>query len=189
MNREWWSTKLVRPAVVALCLFPWASAGAQRTVRPAKTTVCKILENPKAYDGRMVEFTGTVTRNYEFSVIKYGGCGGIHIAYPGEPELRSRSALFKLVKDAEFDKFEELLSETDSSGVKQGEVMITPAFSYTVTAVFVGRLDAPRSPDRGKTWGPGFGHLNQFPARIVVYRVKEVSGEPLSPADYGVQPR
>lgn len=92
----------------------------------------------------MVEVRGTIVRNYEWAIIKsHGFGGGIDFEYPDQLE---KPVQFSLLKDAEYERFEDGLAETKEPS--KGELLMLPDYKNDVTATFTGRLDGCPTHDR-----------------------------------------
>lgn len=93
--------------------------------KPTDTTVCAVVENPAAFNNRLVRIRGHYSGNFEYSTFGdgcgslwfgYGGGGGppglaIHVgggAIPGSEDSEGRRILpipVRLVRDARFEHF------------------------------------------------------------------------------------
>ncbi len=171
------------------------------------TTVCAVLKNPTAFNGKMVRIKGTVVSGFDQFVLNDDNCGltvnGIWIAYPegtkakGGPlamlELEpahnftgtiapEKRTPVVLNRDKEFKHFDSLLSEMHDPG--QGICM--GCREYDVQATLVGRLDAVPSTTLDRNGSKivglgGFGNMNAYPARLVLESVSDVTSKK---ADY-----
>ena len=172
------------------------------------TTVCAVLNNPKAFNGKMVQIKGTVVVNFDQFMLTDGNCGqqvnGIWLDYPAGSKAKAGALVkvtiqpaksFKgtvepanetavtLQKDKEFKQFDSVLSQwhDSDSGICLG------CAKYTVTATVVGRLDGINDPLMGRddkgaiTSLGGFGNANAYPARLVI---QSVSGVAKNAVDY-----
>lgn len=168
------------------------------------TTVCDVLRNPKAFNGKMVRIKGTVRAGFDAFVVHDTDCAesvnGIWLSYPegtkgkagplvmvtvqpahnfaGKIEAPARTPV-TLEKSKEFKQFDSLLSQQRSKG--QG--ICLGCMRYEVQATLVGRLDGIDAADAllkrdasGKIIGfGGFGNMNAYPARLVLQSVSEVT--------------
>jgi hypothetical protein len=135
--------------------------------KPIDTTVCKIMENPSAFNNKVVKVRGHVEVNFEYSVLAGDDCSdGIWFALAdgsGPPGLvmtvngwgkpggknskgaRVRPVPVELVRDSNYEKFEHYMR------VKaEGKPCVNDPFQPTptdcavdrVTATFTGRIDS-----------------------------------------------
>lgn len=173
------------------------------------TTVCDVLNNPKAFDGKMVQIKGTVTASFDQFVLTDGSCGhqqvnAIWLAYPEGSKAKAGAlvtveiqpaksfagkvepvggAAVTLQKDKEFKQFDSALSQWHHSD----NAICLGCPKYTVEATVVGRLDGVNSAllerdGKGNITGiGGFGNGNAYPARLVI---QSVSGVTKTEVDY-----
>lgn len=165
------------------------------------TTVCEILKNPAAFNGKIVKIKGTVEAGFDQFAIKGAGCGqkvnDIWLAYPegtkaksgpavvlqlqparnfaGTVAVAEQRAAVTLDKSKDFKQFDSLLSTSF-----KGDGMCLGCGRYTVTATLVGRLDAQKAGVTFDKAGKiaaigGFGHLNAYSARLVLQSVSDVA--------------
>jgi hypothetical protein len=135
--------------------------------KPIETTVCKIMENPSAFNNKLVKIRGYVSVSFEFSTLQAEGCTdalwfaiGDGTAPPGlvatvngsgRPGGKSSKGApvkpipVKLLRDASYDKFEHYMT------VKAEEKPCLDLLSEPtppdcgvdrVTATFMGRIDS-----------------------------------------------
>ncbi len=166
------------------------------------TTVCDILKNPAAFNGKMVRIKGTVEAGFDQFVVKGPSCGAkvddIWLAYPEgshgkagpyamlqlQPAANyagsvaaASPAPIKLQRDKAFKQFD---SELSAPAKMNG--MCLGCHRYEVNATLVGRLDGIDSPltrdPSGKiTSLDGFGNMNMYNARLVLQSVSDVSSK------------
>ena len=165
------------------------------------TTVCDVLQNPAAFNGKMVRIKGTVSAGFDQFMIRGSNCrqrvDGIWLAYPaGTKGKAGPDALLELQpasnftgkytpptrtpvtlqKDKEFKKFDSLLSEEHHKGG-----MCMGCRRYEVSATLVGRLDGvadatlQRDPSGKIVSFGGFGNMNAYAARLVLQSVSDVT--------------
>jgi len=187
--------------VFALSLFAFAFS-CSLFAQVVDTTVCAVLKNPKSFDGKIVRIKGTVSAGLDQFLLKDGDCGelvnGIWLSYPQGTKAKSgpiavvtiqpahnfggsytataRTAI-TLEKSKDFKQFDSQLAQTHGKepGVCLG------CTRNEVTATLTGRLDGigDASLERdasGKIVSlGGFGNLNEYPARLVIQSVSDVS--------------
>ncbi|HYG99765.1 MAG TPA: hypothetical protein VD837_11590 [Terriglobales bacterium] len=167
------------------------------------TTVCDILANPQAFDGKTVRLKGVVTAGFDDFSIKDSNCkrpvNAIWLAFPEgtkakagpvaavQIQLAKNSASsqvapsrppVKLDKNKDFKQFDSLLSAP-----YKGPGMCLGCGKYKVTATLTGRLDGTKDPGvvrdaSGKVTGlNGFGNMRQYSTRLVLQSVTEVAGQ------------
>jgi hypothetical protein len=164
------------------------------------TSICDILAHPSAYDGKMIQVTGTVVAGLDEFVVKDRSCGqpvdGIWLSYPEGTKAKagpratlilqlaanspakpavSIQAPVSLDKNKEFKRFDDAL---DVQPKTKGQCLGCPR--YAVTATLTGRIDAVDAPAlarQGKMFSllRGFGNMNRYPARLVLQSVSNVS--------------
>ena len=180
-----------------------------KPIDPISTTVCDILEDPSAFNNKLVEVRGYVTVSFEYSILRSEACAGeIWFALadasgppglavtvpgrgaPGEKDSNGHGRQpipVSLIRDANYEKFERYLSE--SSKVQSGRPCGPDCHLYKVTATFIGRIDGVskkvhaahlrRSPLQSSD-GKGFGQMGLFDAQLVVASVKGVDAVELT---------
>jgi hypothetical protein len=165
------------------------------------TTVCEILKNPVAFNGKLVKIKGTVAAGFDQFVVKGADCGqkvdAIWLSYPegtkakagpaavlqlqpaknftGTVAAAEQRAAVTLEKSKDFKQFDSLLSTPF-----KGDGMCLGCGRYTVTATLVGRLDGVKAgilrDKAGKIAAiDGFGNLNAYKARLVLQSVSDVT--------------
>jgi hypothetical protein len=170
------------------------------SAQAVSTTVCDVLKDPSSFDGKTVTIKGTVLAGFDQFVLNDGSCAqdvnGIWLDYPagskakggpevmvtlapaknfaGTPSAASRTAV-TLNKDKNFKQFDSALSSFHTIST-----MCLGCTRYEVQATVTGRLDGVKSAliqrkDGKITTLGGFGNLNQYPARLVIASVADVS--------------
>ena len=170
------------------------------SAQAVNTTVCDVLKDPSSFDGKTVTIKGTVLAGFDQFVLNDGSCAqdvnGIWLDYPagskakggpeavvalapaknfaGTPSASSRPAV-TLNKDKNFKQFDSALSSFHSIST-----MCLGCTRYEVQATITGRLDGVKSALIQRKDGKisslgGFGNLNQYPARLVIASVADVS--------------
>jgi len=165
-------------------------------------TVCQILDNPQSFNGKIVRIKGAVAATFDQFVVKGADCGinvnkNIWLAYPEGLKAKAGPAVQLHVQPAhnfagdvpavertpvtldknskDFKQFDSLLATPYKKGG-----MCLGCNRYEVTATLVGRLDAVKDAKltrdkSGKITGfGGFGHMNAYPARLVLQSVSDV---------------
>jgi hypothetical protein len=176
---------------------------------PVITSVCEILENPSAFNNKLVEVRGYVSVGFEDSTLHSESCSGeIWFALAdgsGPPGLamtvnglgkpggsdsnrsRKQPIAISLIRDANFEKFESYLSASTY------RVPLAPCgpdcHRYQVTATFTGRIDAVsneihaahlKKPRSKPSDFKGYGQMGLFDAQLVVESMKQVEAVDLA---------
>ena len=167
------------------------------------TTVCEILKNPVAFNGKTVKIKGTVEAGFTQFVVKGVGCGqkvnDIWLDYPEGTKAKAGPAAVlelqparnfagvvapaepraavTLEKSKDFKQFDSLLTAPF-----KGDGLCLGCVRYTVTATLVGRLDGVKTGlviDKGGKIASinGFGNLNAYNARLVLQSVSDVASQ------------
>lgn len=156
-------------------------AGAQ--TMPLRTTICDIAANAKKISGRMVTVRAKIINGFEVFAIEdpSGGCGIMWLEYAGGgPEAMfswgnrmppRHQAPVELQRDAEFNKFAELLAARMYPR-DRGTICMN-CNRYQVTATMTGRVEVA-------TKGTGFGHLNRYYLLFKLQSVSDADGKDLS---------
>jgi hypothetical protein len=185
--------------LMVLAAMACAVAGAH--AQAVETTVCAVLKNPRAFDGRMVRIKGIVVAGLDQFVLNDGDCGrqvnSIWLAWPQGAKARSGPLAMldleparnfagtvtpaarppvTLQKDKAFRQFDSALAQQHRS--PSGLCLACP--KYDVQATITGRLDgvddAAVRRENGKIAGlGGFGNANAYAARLVIQSVSDVT--------------
>jgi hypothetical protein len=170
-----------------------ASAAAEHSI---DTTVCAVLENPPAFNNKMVRIHAYYWGNMENSTLQDERCqGALWLGFPGgrvpptvaayvstgavqgSEDTAGRRILpipVSLVRDSKFDRFEKLVRLNSERGVP----LIGDPVQH-VFATFIGRIDAV-SPEiyqflvqqtSRNRWPLGFGHLGGYEAELILQSV------------------
>lgn len=165
-------------------------------------TVCEILKNPQAFNGKTVQVQATVRAGFDMFILVGDNCGqgvnGIWLSYPegtkgkagpavvlefqaaksftGKTDTTQRAQV-TLEKSKEFKQFDSLLSTAYKSGG-----LCIGCVKNEVTATLTGRLDASETSLKRDTSGHiveigGFGHLNMYKTRLVLQSVTGVTAK------------
>jgi hypothetical protein len=206
-----------KATLVSIMLMFSNSAGGQtaqstKQEEPVTTTVCEILENPSAFNNRLVQVRGYVTISFEYSLLHSEECSdqiwfalgdgsgppGLEVTVNGRGTpgatiphgVRSPPIPVRLIRDANFEKFESYLAK--SAKVKPGRPCGPDCHLYQVTATFTGRIDGvskdvhaahlKRLPSQPSD-SKGFGQMGLFDAQLVVRSVKDVEAVDLTHVD------
>jgi len=164
-------------------------------------TVCEILKNPVAFNGKIIRVKGTVVAGFDQFVVKGIGCppagnNNIWLSYPEGTKASAGPAMMVQIQPArnftgtvavvertpvqldmnkDFKQFDSLLATQYKKGG-----MCLGCNKFEVTATLVGRLDAVEKTElqrdkAGKIIGlGGFGHLNAYAVRLVLQSVSDV---------------
>ena len=150
-RRERGSVLAVLAALIVLAAAPQQDAG-------LTASICELLKGPRRFSGQLVTVRARVLRSPEFHALVDTDdekCGQVTLQNPEERRVDPKPA-FGLVRDSNNELFEKVTlrmlgnSRTD------------------VYATLEGRFDSVFWP-----W-QGYGHLNQFKARLVLRRVLKV---------------
>lgn len=165
-----------------LALVAMPGSNRPKPEEPASVTVCQIVKDPTPFSGRIVRIHGEVIGNFEYSALTDECPGAIDVEYPTDVEADvepQNLPNFSLEKNDLSSLFAQLLSRFGT-----GNVLPTAPYHKTFTGrhvlvTFIGRIDGPDklAMKRGnKTiMRKGFGHLGQFPARLVIKAVTSVT--------------
>jgi hypothetical protein len=175
------STGLVKASFTTMMLFVFSiPLVAQIFPEPVATNVCDVLRKPSAFNGKIVQLSGTVTVGFEYLALSQGACRAIWLDLPDVDPVRPKPS-FHLLRDENLVAFEKLL-----------------ATKKTADVVLLGRLDGVDEIQQGSTvrepqeqkdgsesavvsfHSNGFGHMGQYKARLVLERVLAVDSPPAS---------
>ncbi len=184
-----------------LVLAAMACAAACAHAQAIDTTVCAVLKNPRAFDGKTVRIKGTAVTGLDQFVLNDGDCGkqvnSIWLAWPQGAKAKSgplamlelepahnfagtvapaTRAAVTLQKDKTFRQFDSALAQQHRTAA--GLCLACP--KYDVQATITGRLDAVDDAavrrENGKIAGlGGFGNANAYAARLVIQSVADVT--------------
>jgi len=159
--------------------------------------LCELVADPSSFNGAVVTVRAKVHVAFEDFELPAKACegkiDGVWLEYGRGPKKQPaiwccgdttpRETGITLDQNAEFKRFHHYVTARfRGKSCYQGEC---PA--YDVTATLTGRFDAVQTAicRDGKSQCPqqgGFGHLGQFPARIVIQSISDVSAVPISPS-------
>jgi hypothetical protein len=182
------------------CIAAICTLAASLQAQTVDTSVCDILKDPQAFNGKVVRIKATIASGFDEFVLKADGChhavNSIWLAYPegtkaksgplailqlqpasnfgGEAKPVDRAPVV-LDKSKDFKQFDSLLATSyKSNGMCLG------CTKFEVSATLTGRLDAVEPvlsrDSAGKINGiAGFGNLNAWPTRLVLQSVADVA--------------
>jgi len=186
-------------AVTAALLLAFSSCLVHAQVLDA--TVCEVLKNPTALDGKIVRIKATVSAGFDSFVLIGDDCGqhvnGIWLSYPEGTKAKSGPAAMlqlqpasnfagtaaaavrasvTLDRNKDFKQFDSLLSTPAKAGND-----CLGCTRYQVSATLIGRLDGVTPQllrENGKIVRiAGFGNLNAYGARLVLQSVSDVTAK------------
>jgi hypothetical protein len=178
--------------------------------QPVDTTICAVLENPAAFNNRMVRIRAYYWGNMENSTLQDERCqGALWFGFPGggvpppvaayvstgvvegSEDAAGRRILpiaVSLVRDSKFDRFEKLVQLNPEPMVPLDGEPVQHVF-----ATFIGRIDSV-SPEVHQFlkqqpsghWTLGFGHLGGYEAELILQSVAdEATGPAQAPKGHG----
>jgi hypothetical protein len=199
-------TSCVRPITLSMedgelaCITPINEAASAMAAqqKPVETTVCAVLENPAAFNNKIVRLHGRVWINFEYSMLSGDGCSGVIwfeypgnygppglVAYvsggrgPGAEDVDGKRILpvpVPLLCDSNLDRFERLLKTA-----KPHERPKNGFPFHQVSATFIGRIDSVsqeihafhlKPSGRNRTDFLGFGAGGFYDAQFVMRSVE-----------------
>jgi hypothetical protein len=132
--------------------------------KPVDTTVCTILENPAAFNNRLVRIHRHFSGNFEYSMLSGDGCEGslwfeygdggappslvVHVsggARPGSEDSQGKMILpipVSVIRDAKLKRFERQTKAMAKAEANYEREHPNEYVSYCVTATFIGRIDS-----------------------------------------------
>jgi len=184
----------MRPASSVLAIFAWLSVSSTGQAQtppavPQEVSLCEILKDPKAYDGKNVQFRGKVVSEFEdFSVYdtscvpSYGF--GVWLMFGGDVDCPTPSTVndvgrvpgtdvmfhgtrYSLIRDEEFKAFHKSIT------TRRNRHSV-----YQVTATLEGTFFAGRTEKdkQGQDRLPGYGHLGCCHL-FIIHRVSQVGAQ------------
>ena len=150
------------------------SQGAQKTTTPL--TVCEVLQDLGKYRGRIIEVRGEFNGGHlrgNCLPLTTGGhtwFNGIEIDFPKNPSVEGEEPT-----QWTFDV--KVISE---AAERAAALQRASGPEATVMATVAGRLDVPDPlmVQTEKGLAPnGYGHLNVYPARLIIVRIKDIAVE------------
>lgn len=159
-------------AAVLLAVSPLIAG--HRVVTPAETSICKIMESPFRFNGRIVRVRGDILWGLEDLDI-YQDCspeyrGGMVIQFPGDhPELKPG---FHLIRDSAYEKFHYYLTAEPRVKLNPPPNVGTPTVPHrycSMTVTVAGRFYAVSEQDAQH--GRGYGNAGSARFALVVRSV------------------
>ena len=167
----------MRRRIPALLIIGVLVLGSAQAKEPAqKGTTCEVNSRPGKYNGKIVSLRGRVVQGFEWFYLKSGDCS-LHLAYPDEPSDLGPSATyqefaepkprarFKVIRD---ENYKRLVEYANVPGPMPEGCICIACYRYQVTATITGMFEVAK---RGR---PGFGHMNEARARLVILSVSDV---------------
>jgi len=150
---------------------------------PLPTSVCEVSAHPNTYSGRFVMLRARIIAGFEIFAIEdpSGKCARMWLEYAGGGPTAMMSmgrktpphshAPVELKRDAEFDRFKELLKA--EMYPRDRGTLCMGCNRYQVTATLTGRVDLA-------TKGTGYGHLNAYDFQFELESVTDVVGKDMA---------
>jgi hypothetical protein len=184
------------------CIAAVCTLAASLHAQAVDTTVCDILKDPQAFNGKMVRVKASVISGFDEFVLKADGChhaiNSIWLAYPEGTKAKSGPvAILRLQPASNFggevkpvDRAQVVLDR--SKDFKQFDSLLATVYKsdgiclgcsrFEVSATLTGRLDAVEPvlsrDSSGKFTGiAGFGNLNAWSTRLVLESVADVTSK------------
>ncbi len=141
----------------------------------AETTACEVSRNPERFDGKLVAIRGRVHVNGNAMDLREEGCGAVLVVHSEDIGVRDRDG-YRTCHGPRFRQMHQLVTTPRYVDQAQGRYCSPRCALYPeVTATFIGRVQA--NPREGSVSGynerSGFGFANEYPARVVLFAVKE----------------
>jgi len=166
-----------------------------------ETSICAVLQNPAAWNNKLVRIRGHYSGNFEYSSLSSDDCdeslwfeyaGGegppslaAHVgggAMPGAEDADGKLILpipITLVRDSKFEQFEkqvEAMAKADNDSYKKNPNKFV---DHCVTATFTGRVDTVSSEihqfhkthPNNRSDFSGFGQMGSYDGQFVLQRV------------------
>ena len=154
-----------------------------KVVPTANTTICNILERPKLFASKIVTFRGDVQVGLETLTARDGACKkSIWLDYPDDV-IRTegmKDPKVELLKDETFAKFEQAIAAEEDSPDHPCQAI--HCMRYEVKATIEGRVNyrsticrKNRASGVSSSFQCGYGHLGQWPVRVIIERVSDLS--------------
>jgi hypothetical protein len=140
-------------------------APASKPAAPPALDACKILANPRLYDGKVVTVRGSYRRQPDWRGIESRDCTDeLLVVEPSDPSIKP-AANFKIQEDDALRNFKKLIEDRMPPDPDMDAYEAGPRYKYEVVATFTGRLDSANIKlPSGKT----------FKARLVLKSVSNV---------------
>jgi len=151
---------------VLSCLTPINREESEKVAHqtPVNTTLCAVIDNPPAFNNRLVRIRGSYSGNFEYSMLSAAGCkealwfgyggggappslaafvgGG---AMPGSEDADGKLILpvpVKVVRDSKFERFEKEVQAMAHADANYEKEHPGKFIDHCVTATFLGRIDS-----------------------------------------------
>jgi hypothetical protein len=156
---------------------------------PQIISLCEIQKDPKAFDGRNVQFRGEISSEFEDFTVHDPSCpdhygSWIWLMFGGDvdcptpstwndvgrfpgTDVKFRGKKYALVKDEQFRAFHKFITTRKN---RRSVYQVTATLEGTFIAGETGK-DA-----RGRPWLPGYGHLGCCHL-FIIHRISEVSAQ------------
>jgi len=149
-----------------VCITPVNDAASEIAAadqKPIETTVCAVVDNPAAFNNKIVRLRGHVSGNFEYSMLSGDRCSrSIWFAYgsegappglvvtipggavPGAEDSDGKRILpipVELVSNPNFDRFQKLMNARVKADKRSEKIKPGGFVVHQVTATFIGRID------------------------------------------------
>ncbi len=177
--------------VLFVCSAAIACRAGDDAANVTEATVCQILSDPMAYNGKMVRVRGRVQLAYQDFELSAKECdpekAGVWLEYGKGPRHQPtiwccgtppRDKL-AVVRDKNFNLFDRYLT------AQSNKPDCYNCYIYEVTATLTGRIDAVEQavvPDGERQFelAHGFGNLGSYRVRLVIHSVSNVQAKDVS---------
>ncbi len=140
-----------------------------------ETTACEVARRPDRFDGKLVAIRGLVHMKGNSMDLREEGCGAVLVVHSEDIGIRDRQG-YRTCHGPRFRQLYQLVTTPHSVDRVQERYCSPRCTVYAeVTATFVGRIQANlrEGSVSGYNERSGFGFANEYPARVVLFAVKE----------------